>query len=152
MVEAVAEIKKCEHDVEDLATYCRIHDMALCNDCYFDDHGGCGRGMTLKQASTQQISAFEGLLAETNTAYDECSSMKESVERQGGIEEEVKKKVEEEYKRLTEIVDEQRGIAQETILNLESIQNYRPPPSDFSDVTIGAMSSHLSDLQQRIEN
>ena len=39
--------------------------------------------------------------------------MKESVERQGGIEEEVKKKVEEEYKRLTEIVDEQRGIAQE---------------------------------------
>ena len=47
--------------------------------------------------------------------------MKTSVERQGGIEEEVKKKVEEEYKRLTEIVDEQRGIAQETILNLESI-------------------------------
>lgn len=37
--------------------------------------------------------------------------MKESIERQGAIEEEVKKKVEEEYKRLTEIVDEQRGIA-----------------------------------------
>ena len=48
MVEEVADIKKCEHDTEELATYCRIHDIALCNDCYFDEHGGCGRGMTLK--------------------------------------------------------------------------------------------------------
>lgn len=41
--------------------------------------------------------------------------MKESVDRQEGIEEEVKKKVEEEYRRLTEIVDEQRLLAQQTI-------------------------------------
>lgn len=44
------EIGMCEHE-DSLSTYCRIHDQALCNDCYFDLHGGCGRGMTLKQAS-----------------------------------------------------------------------------------------------------
>jgi len=48
------EIGMCDHE-DSLATYCRIHDQALCNDCYFDLHGGCGRGMTLKQASTLQI-------------------------------------------------------------------------------------------------
>ena len=50
-VEKVAQEKKepekvigmCDHP-DDLATYCRIHDMALCNDCYFDDHSACGRG------------------------------------------------------------------------------------------------------------
>ena len=55
------EIGMCEHE-DSLATYCRIHDQALCNDCYFDLHGGCGRGMTLKQASTNQIGQFEELL------------------------------------------------------------------------------------------
>ena len=46
--EVVQDIKKCGCEVELLATYCRICDMALCNDCYFEDHGRCGRGMTLK--------------------------------------------------------------------------------------------------------
>ena len=41
------EIGMCEHE-DSLATYCKIHDQALCNDCYFDLHGGCGRGMTLR--------------------------------------------------------------------------------------------------------
>ena len=127
MVEAVPqEISKCEHD-DELATYCRIHDQALCNDCYFDLHVGCGRGMTLKQASAEQVGLFEKLLEDSQTAFTECSGMKESVDRQEGIEEEVKKKVEEEYKRLTEIVDEQRLLAQQTIQNLESIQEYKPP-------------------------
>ena len=48
------EIGMCEHQ-DSLQTYCQNHDQALCNDCYFDLHGGCGRGMTLKQASTLQI-------------------------------------------------------------------------------------------------
>ena len=68
--------------------------------------------MTLKQASAEQVGLFEKLLDETQLAYTECSGMKDSVERQEGIEDEVKKKVEEEYKRLTEIVDEQRLLAQ----------------------------------------
>ncbi len=68
----------CEHE-DLLATYCRIHDMALCNDCYFDYHSNCGRGMTLKQASTLQIGLFEELLEQTNSAFTECSSMKNTV-------------------------------------------------------------------------
>ena len=67
--------------------------MALCNDCYFDYHGGCGRGMTLKQASTLQINLFEDLLNQTNVAFDSCSTMKNTVMEQEGIEEEVVKKV-----------------------------------------------------------
>ena len=45
------DVKMCDHP-EDLATYCRICDIALCNDCYFEEHSKCGKGMTLKQAAT----------------------------------------------------------------------------------------------------
>ena len=86
------EIKMCDHS-DSLATYCRIHDQALCNDCYFDDHGGCGRGMTLKQASQNQIGQFEELLNLSTQAFNDCSKMKNTVNEQEGIEEEVIKKV-----------------------------------------------------------
>lgn len=49
--------------------------------------------MTLKQASTLQIGLFEELLEQTNSAFTECSSMKNTVMEQEGIEEEVVKKV-----------------------------------------------------------
>ena len=104
------EIGMCEHE-DDLATYCKIHDQALCNDCYFDLHSGCGRGMTLKQASQLQIGNFEELLNQTQAAFQECSAMKSTVMEQEGIEEEVIKKVSQQYERLTAIVDEQREQA-----------------------------------------
>ena len=97
------EIAMCPHE-DALATYCKVCDMAMCNDCYFEDHVTCGRGMTLKQASTLQISRFEELLNNTTTAFDECNQMKENVVRQEGIEEEVIKKVHEQYGKLTDIV------------------------------------------------
>ena len=51
-VSAPKEIGMCEHE-DSLATYCEVLDMALCNDCFFDlDGASRGRGMTLKQAST----------------------------------------------------------------------------------------------------
>ena len=118
--EPKAEIGMCEHE-DLLATYCKIHDMALCNDCYFDDHGTCGRGMTLKQASTNQIEQFESMLTQINASFNDCKNMKQNVVEQEGIEEEVIKKVTEQYSRLTEIVNEQREEAFLTIKNLESI-------------------------------
>ena len=90
------EIGMCEHG-DSLQTYCRIHDQALCNDCYFDLHGGCGRGMTLKQASGLQIGQFEELLADVSNAFKTCSEMKTTVMEQEGIEEEVTKKVQHQY-------------------------------------------------------
>ena len=48
------QIDNCPHDQE-LAIFCQAHDMALCNDCYFSDHGCCGKGQTLKQAASSQI-------------------------------------------------------------------------------------------------
>ena len=62
--------------------------------------------MTLKQASMNQIGQFEELLGQTNLAFSECSKMKTTVLEQEGIEEEVVKKVQQQYDRLTAIVDE----------------------------------------------
>ena len=139
----------CDHD-DSLATYCRIHDQALCNDCYFDDHGTCGRGMTLKQASTNQINQFEELLEQTNKAFADCSNMKNTVSEQEGIEEEVVKKVQQQYDRLTAIVDEQREEAFMTIKHLESIQEYQPPPQDFTQETLASVENFVKDLQSKI--
>lgn len=143
------EIGMCEHE-DSLATYCRIHDQALCNDCYFELHGGCGRGMTLKQASTLQINLFEDLLNQTTAAFEECSTMKNTVMEQEGIEDEVIKKVQQQYAKLTAIVDEQREQAFLTIKHLESIQEYTPPPQDFTSETLASMEVFLKDLKDRI--
>ena len=67
--------------------------------------------MTLRQASQLQISSFEELLSQTQGAFQECSAMKSTVMEQEGIEDEVVKKVKQQYDRLTAIVDEQRENA-----------------------------------------
>lgn len=136
----MTEIGMCDHE-DSLQTYCRIHDQALCNDCYFDLHGGCGRGMTLKQASTLQITQFEELLNETSGALTTCSNMKNTVMEQEGIEEEVVKKVQHQYDQLKAIVDEQREQAFLTIKHLESIQEYKPPPENFTQETLSTLGA-----------
>ena len=98
-------ISMCEH-VDQLQTYCIRCDMALCNDCYFENHVQCGRGMTLKQAATQQIDKFKGVLKDTTDHYESCSTMKNTVQQQMGIEEEVIEKVDKQYEQLKMIVDE----------------------------------------------
>ena len=145
----VKEISMCPHE-DALATYCKVCDMAMCNDCYFEDHVTCGRGMTLKQASTLQINRFEELLNQTTTAFNDCNQMKEHVVKQEGIEEEVIKKVHEQYGKLTDIVGQQREEAIQTIKHLESIKEYTPPPENFTQETLESMDAFLNDLQGRI--
>ena len=141
------EITMCAcNDETILQTYCRICDQALCNDCYFDYHGRCGRGMTLKQASNLQINQFQDLLDNTNSAFETCSTMKTTVMEQEGIEEEVVKKVQKQYDQLKAIVDEQREEAFLTIKHLESIQEYTPPPEDFTQETLANIEAFISDL------
>ena len=143
------EITMCEHD-DMLSTYCRICDMALCNDCYFDNHAACGRGMTLKQAATLQIDAFKSVLNLTSEEYESCSNMKNTVQQQMGIEEEVIEKVDHQYEQLKKIVDEQRKEAFVTIKNLESIQEYTPPPKDFSQNTLSSLEDYIKEIDSHI--
>ena len=141
-----AEIGTCAHE-DQLQTYCRVHDQALCNDCYFDYHANCGKGQTLKAAAAQQIAQFEAILNDNQTAFASCSDMTNTVERQEGIEEEVVKKVNRQYDQLKAIIDEQRILAQETIKNLESIQEYTPPRKDFTKETLDSMQNFIKSIQ-----
>ena len=76
--------------------------------------------------------------------------MKNTVMEQEGIEEEVVKKVQHQYDKLTAIVDEQREQAFLTIKHLESIQEYKPPPEDFTQETLISLEAYVKDLQGRI--
>ena len=76
--------------------------------------------------------------------------MTTTVLEQEGIEEEVIKKVKQQYDRLTRIVDEQREQAFLTIKHLESIQEYTPPPENFTQETLGNLGDFVSDLEGRI--
>ena len=76
--------------------------------------------------------------------------MKNNVLEQEGIEEEVIKKVQQQYDRLTAIVDEQREEAFLTIKHLESIQEYTPPPENFTAETLANLGNFVKDLEGRI--
>lgn len=52
--------------------------------------------------------------------------------RQEGLEEEVLKKVNKQYEQLKNIIDEQKLEAHNIIKHLESVQEYKPPPKDFT--------------------
>ena len=76
--------------------------------------------------------------------------MTTTVLEQEGIEEEVIKKVKQQYDRLTKIVDEQREQAFLTIKHLESIQEYTPPPENFTQETLANLGDFVRDLEGRI--
>jgi hypothetical protein len=40
--------------------------------------------------------------------------------------------VDEQYNNLKTIIDEQKESAKKIIKNLESVQNYKPPPQNFT--------------------
>ena len=67
-----------------------------------------------------------------------------------GIEEEVVGMVNKEYKVLNDIVDAQRDGTIITLKNLESIQNYEPPPTDFSQNTLTSMGDYIKEIKSHI--
>ena len=53
------KIQTCPH-ITDLAVFCAApYNMAFCNDCFFEQEGKYGKGMTLKKASAEQITKLE---------------------------------------------------------------------------------------------
>jgi hypothetical protein len=56
-----------------------------------------------------------------------------------------------QYDQLKSIIDEQRVIAQDTIKNLESIQEYTPPRKDFTKETLDSMKSFVKEVEEEIK-
>jgi len=148
-IKPIQAIENCEH-INELSVFCQAHDMALCNDCYFENHTSCGKGMTLKQAASQQIVQFENILNECGEALDSCSDMQNRLQKQEGLEEEVLKKVNKQYEQLKAIIDEQKIEAQNTIKHLESVQDYKPPPKDFSQDTLDKLKQFETEIKTKI--
>jgi hypothetical protein len=53
-------------------------------------------------------------------------------------------KVDEQYNNLKSIIDEQKDSAKNIIRNLESVQNYRPPPQNFTIETLEDLNNFSS--------
>lgn len=60
MVDKTIKIQTCEHD-DEIAIFCKApHNIALCNECYFDNEEKYGKsGKTMKKAALEQISQLE---------------------------------------------------------------------------------------------
>ncbi len=67
--------------------------------------------------------------------------MQDRVQKQTNLEDEILKKVELQYNQLKGIIDQHKDHANKIIKNLESVQSYKPPPSDLTEQT-------LKDLEQ----
>lgn len=127
--------------------------MAMCNECYFNSNQNQrGKGMTLKQASTNQISQLESIMSQCQQSLDQCKNMQDIALNQEGLEEEVLKKVNRQFEQLKQIIDEQKSEAQQIIKHLESVQDYKPPPKNFTTDTLDQLSNFKQDIQKKIDN
>ena len=70
------QIKSCEH-ADELAVYVGApHNIALCNDCYFEQQDIYGKkGQTLKKACNEQITQLEAVHAQVTEALNKCAEM-----------------------------------------------------------------------------
>lgn len=59
-------------------------------------------------------------------------------------------KVDEQYNNLKGIIDEQKEHAKNIIRNLESVQNYRPPPQNFTIETLEDLNQFSGGVEQMI--
>ena len=61
-------------------------------------------------------------------------------------------KVDEQYNHLKGIIDEQKEGAKNIIRNLESVQNYRPPPQNFTIETLEDLNTFSSQVDQMMQS
>lgn len=78
--------------------------------------------------------------------------MQHRILNQESLEEEITKKVDQQFDMLKGIIDEQKSNAKKIISNLESVQDYRPPPQDFTNQTLDELKSFQTDIDNRIKN
>lgn len=78
--------------------------------------------------------------------------MQRRVASQVGLEEEIMAKVDEQYNHLKGIIDEQKEGAKNIIRNLESVQNYRPPPQNFTIETLEDLNTFSTQVDKMIQS
>lgn len=120
-------LKFCEH-VDELLLFSSAHNTALCNDCYFENPSKWGKTLTLKQASNENLIALEDIQKSCSQNLNKCKDMQDRILNQESLEDEITKKVDKQFDMLKDIIDEQKSNAKQIISNLESVQDYRPPP------------------------
>jgi len=77
--------------------------------------------------------------------------MQERVSKQVNLEDEILKKVEEQFNTLKQIIDEQKEHAKKIIKNLEQVQSYRPPPQDLTSETLDELANFQEDVRKMID-
>ena len=71
-----------------------------------------------------------------STNLGKCTEMQQRILNQESLEDEITQKVDHQFDMLKKIIDEQKSNAKQIISNLESVQDYRPPPQDFTNQTL----------------
>ena len=79
-----------------------------------------------------------------------CTQMQDSVINQESLESEIVKKVNRQFDQLKTIIDDQKVEAQNTIRNLESVQEYKPPTHDLAKETLGMLTGIRDSIQSLI--
>lgn len=76
MVDKTVKIQTCAHEDEISIYVGPPHNIALCNDCYFDGQDVYGKsGKTLKKAALEQIQTLEGIYGQIDDSVKSCSDM-----------------------------------------------------------------------------
>ena len=78
--------------------------------------------------------------------------MQQRIMNQESLEDEITQKVDKQFDMLKRIIDEQKAHAKDIIRNLESVQDYRPPPQDFTNQTLNELKSFQQEINNRITN
>ena len=98
-----------------------MQNTALCNDCYFENTAQWGKTLTLKQASNEHVQQLQKIYEACSNNLGKCSEMQHRILNQESLEEEITKKVDQQFDMLKGIIDEQKSNAKKIISNLESV-------------------------------
>ena len=134
------QIQTCPHTDELTVFVGAPHNIALCNDCYFEQVATFGKkGQTLRKASTEQISSLENVLITVSDSVQSCEDLQTNIGGIESLEAEVIQMVERQFEQLKSVIDEKKADASNTIKHLESVKNYRPPATDFTSETLTSL-------------
>jgi hypothetical protein len=103
------KIQTCAH-ADEIAVFCGPpHNIALCNDCYFEQQDSYGKnGKTLKKAALAQIAELEAIAETIGETVSSCANLQDSLINQESLEHEIVKKVDRQFEQLKTIIDEQK--------------------------------------------
>lgn len=105
----------------------------------------------MKKAALEQINQLEAICKAIADSVKSCSDMQDSLINQESLETEIVKKVNRQFDQLKSIIDDQKDEAKNTIQNLESVQEYKPPPLDLAKETLAMLSTVKDEVEALIK-